>query len=106
MLFPYILLFFGKEATLGSCSVGKWGMGCVIQVCSMHWLREFMISWKLFCASYHYVCESCSCCNVCVRLAVFRLCSSKNVVCSCCRLVGGMGYLWGFYSFVDYAIKG
>lgn len=30
-------------------------VGLVMQVCSMHWLREFMISWSYLCASSHCV---------------------------------------------------
>ena len=34
-------------------SLLDWLLGCglVMQVCSMHWLRVFMIPWSLFCAS-------------------------------------------------------
>ena len=42
-----------------------------------------------------------------------RLCSSKNVVCSFCRLVGGIYGVCdprvvcgGFYSLIDYVVRG
>lgn len=59
----------------------------------MHWLKEFMIFWNLFCASSHYVWVSCSCCSVFVRFAIARLCSSTKVVWSFWRLVRSMGYM-------------
>ena len=35
--------------------LGSGGVGGAMHVCSMHWLRELVISWNLCCASSHCV---------------------------------------------------
>ena len=68
------------------------GLGCVMYICSMHLLREFMIYWNLFGVFSHCVWVSCSFCNVVVRVVIARLCVSK-VIWSFWRLAGCMGYV-------------
>ena len=60
--------------------LGSGGAGLVIHMSSMHWLRMFVISWSLFCASSHWSCVSVSCSRVVVRLSIARFCVSKKVV--------------------------
>ena len=73
--------------------MGSGGVGLVMHMSSMHWLRVFMISWSLFCAFTHWVCVSVSCSRVVVRLSIARFCVSKNVVWSFWMVVSGIGYV-------------
>ena len=68
-------------------------MGYVIQVCSMHWLRDLVISYSLFCAMSHCVWVRCSFCSNCMRFSISRFCLSRKMVCRFCKLLGDMGYM-------------
>ena len=70
---------------------GSGGAGCDMHVCSMHVLRELIISWKRYLASCHWWCVSCFCFRMFVRLAIARFCLSKKVMCRVCRLVSDIG---------------
>ena len=69
---------------------GSGGVGFVIQVFTIHWLRESMISLNLFCVFSHCVCVSWSLCSILVRWVIARFCDSRKVVWSFWRLSGGM----------------
>ena len=52
-----------------------------MQICSMHWLRELVISCSLFCTYSHCVLVRSSCWSIFVRSSIARFCFSRKVVC-------------------------
>lgn len=69
------------------------GVGVDIHVCSMHRLRDLVISCSWFWASSHCVLVRCSFWSSCVRWSIARFCFSRKIVCRLWRLLAGMGYV-------------
>ena len=78
LCFHFFNCVLGKKPPcfLARCDNG--GVGCVIQVCSMHRLRDLVISCNLFCATFHCVWVRCSFCSNYVRFSIFRFCFVKE----------------------------
>lgn len=51
--FHFFCVVLGKNPPCALTLLGSGGVGFVIHVCSIHWLRELVISWSLFCAVFH-----------------------------------------------------
>lgn len=87
-------------------------MGFDIHVCSMHWLRDLVISYSLFGAYSHCVWVRFSCWNIYRRLSIARFCLSKKVVFRFWRLLGrnrvyDLQVVYGDYCFFDnYGVGG
>ena len=80
LCFHFFCCVEGKKPPcfLARCDSG--GVGCVIQVCSMHRLRDLVISCSLFCATSYCVWVRYSFCSNCVRFSISRFCLSRKVV--------------------------
>ena len=91
--FHFFFGVLGRNLSWALAMLGNGGMGCVMHVCSIHSLRELIISRNLVWASSHWAGVRWSCNSVCVRPSIGRLCLSRNIVIRAWRLSEGMGYM-------------
>ena len=91
--FHFLCCVLGRKPPWFLTLVGRGRVGLVIQVCSIYWLRELMISWSVICAFSHCVWVRYSYWRGNVRFSIAKFCFSLKVVCRLCRLLGGIGYI-------------
>ena len=92
-MFPFLLLCSRQEHSLYFGYFGSGDVGFVIEVCSIHILRDLVISCNLFCISSHCVGMRCYFWNNCLRFSIARFYLSRKVVCRFWRLLGDIGYM-------------
>ena len=56
--FHIFCCFLGRNPPWILALVVSGGVGVVMHVFSMHWLREVLMFWKFFCAASHWACVS------------------------------------------------